>query len=217
MHYFIDGYNLMFRFSLMKNSLQAEREQFITDLYTKIQVAGLDVTIVFDAQYQEGLGSRSHLDCLEICFTDEGETADEYIINELNSAPNPREEVVVTSDNKLAWLARRTYAKSEPVEEFMRWLDHRYRKKKKELPKDHKIQEPPKISLPEEVFSPQTQEELDTADSYYLKAFEKKFKEIEPKAPPPEPKKKPTSKKTGESEEERWQRLFESRISDEDF
>ncbi|CCB90772.1 putative uncharacterized protein [Waddlia chondrophila 2032/99] len=213
MHYFIDGYNLMFRLSMMNDSLQAEREQFISNLYAKIQVVGLDVTIVFDAQHQEGLGSRTHLDFLEICFTDEGETADDYIIRELSSVPNPREEIVVTSDNKLAWLARRMHAKSEQVETFVRWLDHRYRKRKKELPKDFVIKEPPKISLPEEL--PVSQEK-NTADSYYLNTFEKKFKELEPERSLPKPKKKTSSKKAGESEMERWQRLFENRDLDED-
>lgn len=214
MHYFIDGYNLMFRLSMMKETLQAEREQFIADLYAKIQVARLDVTIVFDAQYSEGLGSRSHLDCLEICFTDEGETADDYIINELGSTPNPREEIVVTSDNNLAWRARRMHAKTEQVEEFMRWLDHRYRKKKKDLPNDYVIKEPPKIQLPEEVTPPQTQEELKASESYYLKAFEKKFKELEPKRNLPYPKNKSSKPKEEiESDTERWQRLFETRLN----
>ncbi len=212
MHYYIDGYNLMFRMSITKDSLQEEREKFIADLYEKIRVVGLDVTIVFDAQYHEGLGSRTHLDFLEICFTDEGETADDYIINELGSTPNPREEIVVTSDNNLAWRARRTHAKSEKVEDFMRWLDHRFRKKKKELPKDYVPEEPPKISLPDEVFETFEKGEVDQADSNYLKIFEKKFEETEPKKAVSKPKKAIDSGIPRESEMERWQRLFENNL-----
>lgn len=215
MHYFIDGYNLMFRMSVTNETLQSEREKFIADLYEKIQVVSLDVTIVFDAQYQEGMGSRTHLDFLEICFTDEGETADDYIINELGSTPNPREEIIVTSDNNLAWRARRMHAKTEPVEEFMRWLDHRYKKKKKELPLNYTPIKAPKISIPEEVLDPITKGQIDQTYDYYLKTFEKKIEgqNIPEKKSPP---KEVETIRPGESDEDRWLRLFEGKLENDE-
>ena len=50
--------------------------------------------------------TRSHYDELEILFTAEGETADEYIIDEIKNHPHPQQETVVTSDKKLAWHVR---------------------------------------------------------------------------------------------------------------
>ena len=210
MHYFIDGYNLMFRMSVTNESLQSEREKFIENLYEKIRIVGLDVTIVFDAQYQEGLGSRTHLDFLEICFTDEGETADDYIINELTSTPNPREEIIVTSDNNLAWRSRRMHAKSEPVQEFMRWLDHRFRKKKKSLPQESNPIPATKISIPEEILDPITKGKVEQSNDYYLKTFEKKAEELTPETKPP--RKAIESKIPGENDMDRWLRLFEDRL-----
>jgi uncharacterized protein len=212
MHYFIDGYNLMFRMQATGMTLQSEREKFISDLYEKIQIAELNATLVFDAQHQIGLGSRSHINLLEICFTDEGETADDYIINELHASPNPREEIVITSDNILAWRARRLHAKTESAETFMRWLDHRYRKKKKNRTSPLPVSTPPVI--PQELINPPPAQIDDPTLDRYLQIFEKKMEEL----PPADIKRAKKIEKTqnNEKEEDRWLRLFEERFNDKD-
>ncbi|MFQ5444883.1 MAG: NYN domain-containing protein, partial [Nitrospinales bacterium] len=138
MHYLVDGYNLMFRVLHAGDDLQAQREEIILDLNEKIQVLHLDVLIVFDAQYQYGRGSRSHLNYLEICFTDKGETADDFIIHKLKSTENPKQITVVTSDNKLGWRARRCLAKTETVEIFLTWLNKRYQNRIRQREKRQK-------------------------------------------------------------------------------
>ncbi|BBI17997.1 NYN domain-containing protein [Neochlamydia sp. S13] len=131
MHYFIDGYNLMFRVLKADNELQAQREAIIQDLNKKIHLLGLQATIIFDAHHQAGESSRTHLQQLEIIFTSTGETADERILQELKHSKNPRQETIITSDKKLAWLARRRNARTETVEDFLVWLNARYQKRLK--------------------------------------------------------------------------------------
>ena len=103
--------------------MQSQRESIIYDLNKKISLIKLDVSIVFDAAFQIGGRRRSHYNALEILFTGEGETADEYIIDEIKNHPNPHQETVVTSDKKLAWHIRNSSAHTESVEEFMLWLN----------------------------------------------------------------------------------------------
>lgn len=172
MHYYIDGYNLMFRILRADDDLQYQREQIVQDLNQKINFLKIDATLVFDAQYQRELGDRHHLQLLEIRYTDHGETADEFIIDELKREKNPREHTVVTSDKKLAWRARRLGAKTEKVEEFIRWLNKRYKKrlvrKEPEKKKVEKKEKPIKKSS-----DPPKNATLNECFDYYLYTFEK--------------------------------------------
>lgn len=133
MHYFIDGYNLLFRFLHNDNTFSEQREAIIHDLNTKVEILELEVTLVFDAQYQLGEVSRSHFDNLEILFSGHGQTADDLILEEIKRELRPRQVVVVTSDKKLAWFARRCSAQTESVEIFMSWLNRRYKNKLRNL------------------------------------------------------------------------------------
>ncbi|MBA3815617.1 MAG: NYN domain-containing protein [Parachlamydiaceae bacterium] len=129
MHYFIDGYNLMFRVSRAEGVLQKRREEIIQDLEVKINALDLNVTLVFDSQYQNSESSRSHILRLEVLFTNVGETADEFILQALKEDTRPNLQTVVTCDKKLAWLARRRHAHTETVEEFISFLNRRYKNK----------------------------------------------------------------------------------------
>jgi len=131
MHYFIDGYNLLFRVikALKEENLQQQREHLIEDLSQKIALLKIDATFVFDSTYHPGLRQKTFCEGVEILFTDEGETADECIIDELKRRPHPRAETVITSDKKLAWQARLCGAHTETIEQFLSTLNQRYRKR----------------------------------------------------------------------------------------
>lgn len=225
MHYFIDGYNLMFRVLRAGDDLQMQRESIIRDLNRKIQVVGLDVTIVFDAQYQKGESSRSHVQHLEILFTAQGETADECILHMLKRVKNPREQTVVTSDKKLAWLARRRGAHTETVEDFLKILNKRYQNKLKRpqvpLVQETIIPSPPKKTIPI-----LTQKALpEECFEYYLEKFESNFQEI-PQSQPAKKSEQPQKKKSqkpkkanpekGLSDRDRWMKAFERSLSDDE-
>lgn len=209
MHYYIDGYNLLFRLRKKGESFQKIRESIIQDIAQKVSMLSLDATIVFDAQYQEGEQSRSHVADLEVVYTSEGETADEYIFNALKDSVNIRQETVVTSDRPLAISVKRLLGRVESIEEFISWLNTRSKNKlltkplkkpviKKSLPKPEK-KEIPVEEYYEQVFT-ERYEKLAKEEKVTKKKVKPKPKKA-PKAPKPKPE--------PEDEMDRWLRLFD--------
>ncbi|MDP1836045.1 MAG: NYN domain-containing protein [Chlamydiales bacterium] len=233
MHYFIDGYNLLFRIVDPSEDLQSHRDTLVRNLTEKIEALNLDVTIVFDATYAPGELSRKRPRQVEVVFTAEGETADKFIVTELEAIRKLTHETVVTSDKHLAWLARRLGAHTVDIEPFIIWLHSRYRnaKHKAYKAKDDILNRLPKIAVR---VPPTKKEELPTVTKtpdecfdYYYEVFSKKAAEepVNPKreaAPTPEksPPKKPKKKKEPEeyfaSDEERWLKLFTKQLDDSD-
>ncbi len=74
------------------------------------------MTVIFDSR--DGGGSRTQKGAIEIVFT-AGETADDWIIEAVRKAPNPRITVVVTNDQTIRRLIRGTGAKWISTEEFI--------------------------------------------------------------------------------------------------
>lgn len=194
MHYFIDGYNLLFR-SIKAGSedLQLQRQAIIDDLSKKLNVLNIDATIVFDSYYQKGLREKNHKQNFEILFTDEGETADECILDELRIRPNPRIETVVTSDKDLAWKARLKGAHTLTIDEFLRFLNQKWRKKMNPISKKEKEPEP----IPPPI------EKKETTEEFYLRTFEEAL------ADDPFFKRVKERKEKRKSDYERWLDAFE--------
>lgn len=232
MHYYIDGYNLLFRTRLREGDLKTQRESIIHDINKKISLINLDsVSIVFDAAYREGLGSRSHFDNLEILFSAQGETADEYILNQLKYCAHPKRETIITSDKTLARLVRHFGAKTQTIEEFTQWLDRLYTNKS--LPsKPIKPTQLPALVVPISKPIPKIQSLVDD----YEDIFEKKWQELVQQEQQleqekiqlqmlsskrkPKLKKKdpfvsaPLSEPSATNETERWLKIFEQRFKD---
>jgi hypothetical protein len=220
MHYIIDGYNLIFRLGLTPVSLQGKREKLIETINQKASALQLSCTIVFDAAFSPGESTRSHIHHLEIIFSSQGQTADEWIIEDLKHKKSPQKIILVTSDKQLAWYARQMNVASQTIEEFMETLEKRYKnvlKPKKKKIKDISYTAPTSIEtsqhiLPVEKFPEGSLE-------YYQKIFETKVKEqIQP------PKRSSSFKKSKKnhppkikeardeaSEMQRWLRLFENK------
>jgi predicted RNA-binding protein with PIN domain len=223
------------------HDLQTKREHIIRDLNKKISVLNWDVSIVFDGTFQMGAGSRSHYNRLEILFTAEGETADEFILNELKSSPNPRLETVVTSDKTLAWYARRRHAQTESIEEFVFRLNKIYKNKIKQAKKHQSsLSESLVVNLPK-LIAPQTSSQPSLLEKKaewtlddYEKIFETEFQQlmqeealqVKPKdsamkRKPRTPKRKksvfdePSIDKKGSTQMERWLKIFEDKFNEE--
>lgn len=220
MHYYIDGYNLMFRVLRAGDDLAVQREQVIEELYRKVSFIGLDVTIVFDSQYNPSESTRSNLRAMAIHFTDHAETADDYILSELKTESEPFNHTVVTSDKKLAYLARLRAAKTESVEEFMALLNKRYKNKLRQK-KNPIIKTEPKP--PPKPKDPTADDPAESCFDFYLRQFESEFDDILKKEPPPKPikevkvkkksKKPKKGKPDGESILEKWTKAFERDLS----
>lgn len=196
MHYYIDGYNLLFR--LIKQGdedLQKQRELFVEDLSQKINSLNIDATIVFDSFYQKGMRARSFKLNFEVLFTDEGETADDCIIDELKKMPNTRLVTVVTSDKKLAWQARLKGAHTQTVEEFVAFLHQRWRKKMHPPEKIKKTESPPLAPI---------KEKEEVIEEFYLRTFEESLSQD------PYFKNEQKRKEKRKTDFERWLEAFEN-------
>ena len=193
MYYIIDGYNLLFRKLHARESenLKVERQKIVQELSKKLKIAGLHASLIFDAHQKEGLSEQFFVEDLRIYFTDEGETADDHIVELIRKSSKPQEQIVVTSDSILAWRTRRRGANSLTVEEFLTTLERIY--KKKLNPK----------TLPTPLLKPSIKKP--SLEEHYEKIFEEKSqrKKIEGKKIEKRETKKP------ESDYERWLRIFD--------
>ncbi|MGK5594447.1 MAG: NYN domain-containing protein [Parachlamydiaceae bacterium] len=204
MHYFIDGYNLLFRLARAgEGPLQLQREKMIEELGRKINALSIDATIVFDSHYQQGLRSRNSILNFEILFTDEGETADECILDELRRMPFSHEQMVVTSDKKLSWQARLKGAQTQTVEAFLAFLEQKWLRKRL-LKSNHKPNPKPFADLPF------VQGTVEYVDEYYLNVFETVLAED------PYYKRIKEEKERRLSDFDRWLEIFEQRLKEED-
>lgn len=235
MHYYIDGYNMLFRNTQSPQDLQAERELLLEDLNKKVTLLNLNVSIVFDATFQSGGRSRSHLDVLEILYTGEGETADEFILDMLSHTSTPHRKVIVTSDKILASHARHFSAKVESIEYFVQWLNRVYENRLK-FPKKIKRVLPPlpaKKPSPPIVVEQLPQKEFERESDYYQRVFETEYREISEKEDREKAAKKsvkntrqpkirkdpfnePQKISDAATETERWQKAFEKRLKNPD-
>lgn len=186
MHYYIDGYNLLFRLMhKAHDDLQTHREAIILDINKKAALLKLDISIVFDSTFQLGDRTRAHYDALEILFTAHGETADEYIIDELKQSTQPQKETVVTSDKKLAWRARTLSAHTESINDFLLWINKSYKNRQQRLRKANLPLKSPRIApLPQEELKiqqpliPSKNAPLEAYSDYYAQIFEAEWQEL---------------------------------------
>lgn len=183
MHYYIDGYNLLFRLMHTGENLQSLRENVIQEINKKAALTHLNVSIVFDAPLKLGEGNRSHYDAIEILYTSEGETADEFLITCLKNSPQPHKETIVTSDKKLALRARHKSAHTVSVEEFIDLLNRRYKNKLSQLKRPQpaprisshqSLKQVPKAKQPEPVPKASAEECLD----YYELTFQANYEKL---------------------------------------
>lgn len=208
-HFYIDGYNLFFRTIRTdpESDFKSQREKIIREIATKIQQAGMRATLVFDSQFKQGPRERHSLRELEIHYTDEGQTADDYILETLRRCARPREETVVTSDKRLAWFARLKGANTVNVEDFLKILDRISRKKmrtQKEAPM-------PK-TVPKHVLKRVTLEE------HYEKLFQEMLEKGEMPSEPKESKKRKSAEqqenKESKNDFERWLDAFQREVGE---
>lgn len=217
MHYYIDGYNLLFRGGAPGSSLQARREELIEELNRIAQRFSLAITVVFDAMHQPDESCRSHYKSLEIIFTSKKESADHYLLRLIEEDSFPSQITLVSSDRDLCWKAKLAGAQTQSVENFLQHTEeprkgHRrlvqkkgqqpFKDLEKVLPKE-KAEPPPKKPTP----APKTPQ----ADDPYLKVFEDRYEASKEKLEDPTTEDKEAFL-PGESEEQRWLRLFEERL-----
>ena len=101
MHYYIDGYNWLFRIPKNRQSLEERRRIFIQEIHKLVLDHPSLVTLVFDsADPSKELSSKGNFKSLEIIFTPKKQTADEYIENAVELSKKPKNITVVTLDRR---------------------------------------------------------------------------------------------------------------------
>jgi predicted RNA-binding protein with PIN domain len=121
MHFFIDGYNLLFFHLTPDENLKKTREELIQLLDKKLKALNIKATLIFDGFNQiESAGERQYFDALTVVFSPRSETADEYILEHVSSAKKPNEITVITGDKKLAQAIRNLGAHCKTPKVFLK-------------------------------------------------------------------------------------------------
>lgn len=139
---FLDGYNILFHINPDADPLQPARDALIE----RLKKLPFPLTVVFDAALTEENLSRGHIGKLEIVYTDPGQSADSYILLEVER----RGGIVVTDDKPLARQAKALGAEVKSTDEFLEMIQQK---------ENREATEP--ISSPQEI-------------DRWLKLFEKK-------------------------------------------
>lgn len=131
MHYYIDGYNLLFAVINSKETLEKKRETIIKLIQKYLIPMHVEATLVFDSN-QEDIDFHD-IDTLRIVFTRKKLSADQYILDELSLSANTNKETVVTSDRELSRLAKNLKAHTLSISSFIEKIKKINHKRKKKI------------------------------------------------------------------------------------
>lgn len=100
---FVDGYNIINSWDNLRKlsdvSLETARNELIEIMSEYQQYTGIKVIVVFDAHLLKGsIGRKETINKVEVVYTKEGETADQYIERTLDKTGRIKKIRVATSD-----------------------------------------------------------------------------------------------------------------------
>ncbi len=130
MHYWIDGYNLLFHLPKNKGSFEEKRRILISQINEQAKNLSLQITIVFDASDPDQKhDTRSHFDDLELIYTHRKKSADDAILEAVEHSRNPALLCAVSSDKGVTSKARALGAQILSLPEFLAFLFKKQKKK----------------------------------------------------------------------------------------
>ncbi len=123
MHYYIDGYNLLFQVAERNLSFSENRYAIIEQLENFFSLHNISATLVFDSRFDlsNAFPSISDLGHLEIIYSPKGLSADDYLIEKLQILNNPTSVTVVTSDRYLRKELKAIGCSLMKIDEFLKW------------------------------------------------------------------------------------------------
>lgn len=137
MHYWIDGYNLLFRLTKNYKAMKENERKLLLTLNRSITLAKYQAVVVFDGREKDPPEAlRRNLNSLALIYTPHHQTADDYILEMIDLSPNPSKEIVVSSDLELLRKAKQRGAKIITIEDFLTKLIQKKRKKKLRIEKE---------------------------------------------------------------------------------
>ena len=118
LHYFIDGYNLLYALPEIPKGPWPEKRDILLHLLETSQPQGRNLlTVVFDNK--QGPGGREMRGPVEVIYTS-GESADEWIIQQVRKVANARICIVVTDDQAIRRMIRGTGARGMATRDFLK-------------------------------------------------------------------------------------------------
>jgi predicted RNA-binding protein with PIN domain len=137
MYYLIDGYNVIFSLIHSKDNLRTLRTKVIHTLQKQFAKREITGTLVFDGAHRRDEESGfSYASPLTIVYAPKGQSADDYIVELIETAKNPKQITVVTNDGGLSRRAKSYRAKVQSNEAFITWLGKKKKREKEIEPKD---------------------------------------------------------------------------------
>ncbi len=156
--FLVDGYNLIFSLIKSKESLQTLRQKVIHYLQRKFAAKKISGLIVFDGAHRKDEESGlSYSSPLTIAYAPKGQSADEYIVEQIQLAKNPKQLTVITNDRGLTLHAKSAGAKVQTNAEFIDWLKKKKRQTEPSVIKDT----PQNIERLEKIFEERLKRELE--------------------------------------------------------
>ncbi|MEJ9210770.1 NYN domain-containing protein [Bacillus smithii] len=152
----VDGYNIIGAWpelqELKKKDLAAARDRLIEIMAEYQGYSGFKVIVVFDAHYVKGIEKRYQNYQVEVVFTRENESADEWIEKKAIELTNIRNQVyVATSDYTEQWAVFGQGALRISARELLIEVKEIEKKIKKKVKKTQEAKSVSKIFLSDEV------------------------------------------------------------------
>jgi predicted RNA-binding protein with PIN domain len=123
MHYWIDGYNFFFRLTKNYKSMKEQERSLLEKLYQTMTHLREPMTVVFDGREKDPPEAlRRNLKDMNIVYTPATQPADNYILEMVEHAQNPAQEMVVSSDRDLLRRAKQKGARTQTIEDFLKTL-----------------------------------------------------------------------------------------------
>lgn len=126
MYYYLDGYNLLFTVFESRKPIPSQRESlilFLQKMFSRHHFKGM---LVFDGAIRLGEESgKLYPSPLEVVYTSKGQTADAYILEQIEIAKTPQQTIVVSCDQGLCRNARTLKAKTMDNHSFLQKLEQR--------------------------------------------------------------------------------------------
>jgi uncharacterized protein len=130
-HYWIDGYNLLFRLTKDYQTMRQNERKILTALNEAILQMNYSVTVILDGREKDSPEAvRRNLDSLALIYTPFHQTADDYILEMIDLSSHPEQQTVVSSDLELLGKARQKGARGLTIEQFLAKLTLKKKKKK---------------------------------------------------------------------------------------
>lgn len=125
---YVDGYNMIGAWPLLKelkkrDQIENARDLLLHELSNYSKYQGIEVIVVFDAQFVPGIKQKYDQYTLEVIFTEEGQTADSYIESTVGKENLLITNVIVaTSDLAEQWMIFQKGASRKSANELYRDL-----------------------------------------------------------------------------------------------